>query len=32
VIADLSLRDSDGLEMIKDIKLRFPSLPVLAPT
>jgi len=30
VIADLSLRDSDGLEMIKDIKQRFPGLPVLA--
>ncbi|MCX6876123.1 MAG: response regulator transcription factor [Verrucomicrobia bacterium] len=29
VIADLSLKDSDGLEMIKDIKLRFPLLPVL---
>ncbi len=30
VIADLSLKDSDGLEMIKDIKQRFPHLPVLA--
>lgn len=30
VIADLSLKDSDGLEMIKDIKQRFPGLPVLA--
>ena len=30
VIADLSLRDSDGLEMIKDIKQRFSGLPVLA--
>ena len=30
VIADLSLRDSDGLEMIKDIKRRFPGLRVLA--
>ncbi len=29
VIADLSLKDSDGLEMIKDIKQRFPHLPVL---
>ncbi len=30
VIADLSLKDSDGLEMIKDLKQRFPHLPVLA--
>lgn len=30
VIADLSLGDSDGLELIKDIKRRFPRLPVLA--
>jgi len=30
VIADLSLRGSDGLQMIKDIKQRFPRLPVLA--
>ena len=30
VIADLSLKDSDGLEMIKDIKQRSPQLPVLA--
>jgi len=30
VIADLSLKDSDGLEMIKDIKRKFPQLPVLA--
>jgi len=30
VIADLSLRNSDGLQMIKDIKQRFPRLPVLA--
>jgi DNA-binding NarL/FixJ family response regulator len=30
VIADLSLEDSDGLEMIKDIKRKFPQLPVLA--
>ena len=30
VIADLQLKDSDGLEMIKDIKQRFPGLPVLA--
>jgi DNA-binding NarL/FixJ family response regulator len=30
VIADLSLKDSDGLELIKDIKQRFPHLPVLA--
>ena len=29
VIADLSLRDSDGVEIIKDIKQRFPDLPVL---
>lgn len=32
VIADLSLRDSDGLEMIKDIKRLHPGLPVLALT
>jgi DNA-binding NarL/FixJ family response regulator len=30
VIADLSLKDSDGLELIRDIKQRFPALPVLA--
>ena len=30
VIADLSLRNSDGLQMIKDIKQRSPRLPVLA--
>lgn len=30
VITDLSLKDSDGLELIKDIKHRFPTLPVLA--
>ena len=30
VIADLSVADSDGLELIKDIKARFPRLPVLA--
>jgi len=30
VIADIRLRDSDGLQMIKDIKRRFPGLPVLA--
>ena len=30
VIADLSLKDSDGLQMIKDIRQRFPRLPVLA--
>ena len=31
VIADLSFHDgeSDGLNMIKDIKARFPMLPVL---
>lgn len=29
VIADLSLRDSDGLELVKDIKRLFPRLPVL---
>ncbi len=28
-IVDLSLKSSDGLELIKDIKLRFPDLPVL---
>jgi DNA-binding NarL/FixJ family response regulator len=30
VIADIALKDSDGLEMIKDIKRRHPDLPVLA--
>jgi DNA-binding NarL/FixJ family response regulator len=30
VITDLSLKDSDGLELIKDVKERFPDLPVLA--
>ena len=30
VITDLSLKDSDGLELIKDIKRCFPALPVLA--
>jgi DNA-binding NarL/FixJ family response regulator len=29
VIADLSLKDSDGLEMIKDIKRLHPYLPIL---
>lgn len=29
VIADLSLKDSDGLEMIKDIKRLAPRLPIL---
>jgi DNA-binding NarL/FixJ family response regulator len=29
VITDLSLRDSEGLELIKDIKRRWPGLPVL---
>jgi DNA-binding NarL/FixJ family response regulator len=30
VIADLQLKDSDGLEFIKDLKRRWPRLPVLA--
>jgi DNA-binding NarL/FixJ family response regulator len=30
VIADLQLKDSDGLELIKDLKVRYPRLPVLA--
>lgn len=30
VITDLSLKDSDGLGLIKDIKQCFPDLPVLA--
>jgi CheY-like chemotaxis protein len=30
VITDLSLKDSDGLELVKDITQRFPGLPVLA--
>ena len=30
VITDLSLGDIDGLELIKDLKRRFPRLPVLA--
>jgi DNA-binding NarL/FixJ family response regulator len=29
VILDLSLRDSDGLELIKDIRSKYPHLPVL---
>jgi DNA-binding NarL/FixJ family response regulator len=29
VIADLSLKNSEGLELIKDIKRRWPGLPVL---
>lgn len=29
VIADLSLKDGDGLELIKDLKRRYPKLPVL---
>jgi DNA-binding NarL/FixJ family response regulator len=28
-IVDISLRDSNGLELIKDLRLRFPNLPVL---
>ena len=27
---DISLRETDGLELIKDVKVKFPSLPVLA--
>jgi len=29
VIADLSLKDSSGLELIRNIKAQFPSLPIL---
>jgi DNA-binding NarL/FixJ family response regulator len=29
VIVDISLADSNGLELIKDLKKRFPTLPVL---
>src|SRR6478736_6005314 len=29
VVADLSLRDSSGLELIRNIKAQFPSLPIL---
>ncbi len=29
VIADISLKNSHGLELVKDLKIRFPSLPVL---
>lgn len=29
VIADISLRDSNGIELIKDIKLRYPRMPIL---
>lgn len=29
VILDLSLRDSDGLELVKDIRARYETLPVL---
>ena len=29
VIVDLALKDSDGLDLIKDIRLRWPRLPVL---
>ncbi len=29
VIADISLKDSSGLELIKDLRIRFPHLPVL---
>lgn len=28
-IIDLSLKDINGIELIKDIKIRFPSLPIL---
>lgn len=30
VITDLQLKDSDGLDLIKDLKQRYPRLPVLA--
>lgn len=29
IIVDISLRESNGLELIKDVRLRFPRLPVL---
>ena len=29
IIADLSLKDSSGLELIRNIKAQFPSLPIL---
>lgn len=29
IIVDISLRDSSGLELIKDLRIRFPHLPVL---
>jgi len=29
VIVDISLRESSGVELIKDIKVRYPNLPVL---
>jgi len=32
VITDLTLRKSDGLELIKNIRARFPELPVLVVT
>ena len=28
-IVDLTLKDSSGLELVKDLKIRFPALPVL---
>ena len=30
VTVDISLKETDGLELMKDIKARFPNLPVLA--
>src|SRR5690606_41769572 len=32
VILDLSLRDSDGLELLKDIRSKYANLPVLVPS
>ncbi len=29
VVVDISLRDSSGIELIKDIKVQYPNLPVL---
>ncbi|HUU58181.1 MAG TPA: response regulator transcription factor [Phycisphaerae bacterium] len=29
VVVDISLKDSNGIELIKDIKVRWPALPVL---
>ncbi len=30
VIVDISLKDKNGLELIKDIKIQYPDLPILA--